>query len=71
MITKPIRLAASSPDRKSWLNPGYQVAFRMGAVNSCPACGRRHWYIGAVMAECAFCECALPIVHQRIYEPVN
>ena len=27
----------------------------------CPGCGRGHWYIGRIMAECAFCGTALPL----------
>jgi hypothetical protein len=40
---------------------GYNVVYRTGEVNHCPGCGRTHWYIGRVMAECAFCTTALPL----------
>jgi hypothetical protein len=30
-------------------------------VNHCPGCGRTHWIIGRVSAECAFCATALPL----------
>ncbi len=40
---------------------GYHIAYRDGETNHCPGCGRTHWYIGRVMAECAFCATALPL----------
>ena len=30
-------------------------------VNHCPGCGRSHWYIGRLSAECGFCGTALPL----------
>lgn len=41
---------------------GYHIFYRDGEANHCPGCGRTHWYIGRVMAECAFCATALPLV---------
>lgn len=41
---------------------GYQVLYRRDEVNHCPSCGRTHWYVGRVSAECAFCSTALPLV---------
>lgn len=38
---------------------GYHAAYREDAVNHCPGCGRTHWIIGRVSAECAFCSTAL------------
>ena len=40
---------------------GYQVIYREREVNHCPGCGRTHWIIGRVSAECAFCATALPL----------
>jgi hypothetical protein len=40
---------------------GYHVAYREDQVNHCPGCGRSHWYIGRLSAECAFCGTALPL----------
>jgi hypothetical protein len=40
---------------------GYHVAYREHEVNHCPGCGRSHWLIGRLMAECAFCATALPL----------
>lgn len=41
---------------------GYSVAYRAGQTNFCPGCGRSHWYVGRVSAECGFCATALPLV---------
>jgi hypothetical protein len=40
---------------------GYHIPYRGGQTNHCPGCGRTHWYIGRMMAECAFCATALPL----------
>ena len=40
---------------------GYHVSYRDGEVNRCPGCGRSHWHIGRLSAECAFCGTALPL----------
>ena len=41
---------------------GYNVLYRSGQSNHCPSCGRTHWYVGRVSAECAFCATALPLM---------
>jgi hypothetical protein len=40
---------------------GYHIMYREHETNHCPGCGRTHWLIGRTMAECAFCETALPL----------
>lgn len=40
---------------------GYHAVYRENAVNHCPGCGRTHWYLGRLLAECAFCGTALPL----------
>lgn len=40
---------------------GYHAVYREHEVNHCPGCGRTHWLIGRVSAECAFCSTALPL----------
>ena len=37
---------------------GYHAVYREDAVNHCPGCGRTHWHIGRILAECAFCSSA-------------
>lgn len=40
---------------------GYHQVYREHEVNHCPGCGRTHWLIGRLLAECAFCATALPL----------
>ena len=40
---------------------GNHAAYRDNEINHCPGCGRTHWYIGRVTAECAFCATSLPL----------
>ncbi|NJC06721.1 hypothetical protein GGQ97_002514 [Sphingomonas kaistensis] len=40
---------------------GYHAVYRENAVNHCPGCGRTHWLIGRMLAECGFCGTALPL----------
>ena len=40
---------------------GYHAVYREHDVNHCPGCGRTHWIIGRMSAECAFCATALPL----------
>jgi hypothetical protein len=40
---------------------GYHAVYREHEVNHCPGCGRTHWLIGRISAECAFCSTALPL----------
>ena len=40
---------------------GYHAVYRENEVNHCPGCGRTHWMIGRMSAECAFCTTALPL----------
>jgi hypothetical protein len=58
---------------------GYLVVYREDQVNHCPGCGRSHWHVGRVSAECGFCGTALPLaeattrgwaVHSRNFRPV-
>ena len=39
---------------------GYHAVYRQQETNHCPGCGRTHWYLGRVSAECGFCATALP-----------
>lgn len=45
---------------------GYAVTYREAEVNHCPGCGRSHWYIGRMLAECGFCATAIPLSEGRI-----
>lgn len=50
--------------RRGGYNPalrGYHAVYRENEVNHCPGCSRTHWYLGRMLAECAFCGTALPL----------
>ena len=40
---------------------GYYAVYRPDMVNHCPGCGRSHWLVGRLLAECGFCHTALPL----------
>jgi hypothetical protein len=40
---------------------GYHVSYRLHETNHCPGCGRTHWYVGRLSAECAFCGTAVEL----------
>jgi hypothetical protein len=44
---------------------GHHIVYRANAENHCPGCGRSHWYIGRVSAECGFCGTAVPLAEAR------
>jgi hypothetical protein len=62
--TKVILMASMFNPRREAFNPatrGYHAVYRPNAVNHCPGCGRSHWLIGRLLAECGFCATALPL----------
>ena len=40
---------------------GYRIAYRMHETNHCPGCGKSHWLMGRMTAECAYCGTAIPL----------
>ena len=48
---------------------GFHIVYRLDAVNHCPGCGRTHWYIGRLSAECGFCATAIPLVEPGTLGP--
>ena len=44
---------------------GHHIVYRANADNHCPGCGRSHWYIGRISAECGFCGTAVPLAEAR------
>lgn len=40
---------------------GYRIAYHQQEANHCPGCGKSHWMIGRMTAECAYCGTALPL----------
>lgn len=56
-------LAPTTPQKASG-DPflrGYHIMYRINEHNHCPGCGRSHWIVGRLLAECAFCGTALPL----------
>lgn len=47
---------------------GYHIVYHESQVNHCPGCGRTHWHVGRIMAECAFCATALPLESTHFVE---
>ena len=45
---------------------GFHAVYRRDEVNRCPACGRTHWYVGRLSAECGFCGTALALAETGI-----
>ena len=63
MVSKESTMLSSIESRRAPFNPnarGYHAVYHEGEVNHCPGCGRTHWLIGRLSAECAFCSTALP-----------
>jgi len=48
------------------LRRGYMVNYRPDEVNYCPGCGRSHWYVGRLSAECGFCGTAVPLTDSML-----
>src|SRR5688500_15933820 len=44
---------------------GHHIIYRANAENHCPGCGRSHWHIGRITAECGFCGTAVPLAEAR------
>lgn len=40
---------------------GYHIEYRGDGTDRCPGCGRQHFHIGRMSAECAFCQTAMSI----------
>lgn len=36
----------------------FGLAYRSGM--DCPGCGKSHWYVGRITAQCAFCAFVIP-----------
>jgi len=47
---------------------GHHIVYRVNEANHCPGCGRSHWYIGRVSAECGFCGTAVPLAETTRHE---
>lgn len=62
---------ASSSFPESLSRRGHHVVYRANSSNHCPGCGRSHWYVGRVTAECSFCGAAVPLAEARMEGPAT
>ena len=58
MLTNPVTSMRKTFDPAG---RGYHAVYHEHEVNHCPGCGRTHWFLGRMLAECAFCGTALPL----------
>jgi hypothetical protein len=49
---------------------GHHILYRANEANHCPGCGRSHWYIGRMSAECGFCGTAVPLAETARQEAI-
>src|SRR3954468_4538721 len=61
---------ASASFAASLAKRGHHIVYRINESNHCPGCGRSHWYIGRVSAECGFCGTAIPLAEARRDEAI-
>ncbi|MFL6735620.1 MAG: PilZ domain-containing protein [Sphingomonas sp.] len=47
---------------------GHHIVYRANEANHCPGCGRSHWYVGRISAECGFCGTAVPLAETARHE---
>jgi hypothetical protein len=50
---------------------GHHIVYRVNESNHCPGCGRSHWIIGRVTAECGFCGTAVPLAETSWQETTS
>lgn len=50
---------------------GHHIVYRANESNHCPGCGRSHWYIGRMSAECGFCGTAVPLAEASWHEAMH
>jgi hypothetical protein len=62
---------ASASFAASLAQRGHHIVYRANESNHCPGCGRSHWYIGRVSAECGFCGTAVPLAEARHDDTVS
>ena len=64
-----LNLVASNqlPAARIVASRGYHAVYRAGETNRCPGCGRSHWLVGRLLAECAFCQTALPLIEAGMH----
>ena len=56
MPVHSLEMAKNQPHQR-----GYQILYHQDIINKCPGCGKSHWHVGRMSAECAYCQTALPL----------
>ena len=46
---------------------GYRITYHRESENRCPACGKSHWFVGRISAQCAFCDTSLPFAENGMF----
>lgn len=46
---------------------GYRITYHRESDNRCPCCGKTHWLVGRISAQCAFCDTALPFAENGVH----
>jgi hypothetical protein len=71
IFKEPAMLRSIDAGREAYdpTSRGYHAVYRDGEINHCPGCGRTHWLIGRMLAECAFCATALPLKEVAMQSP--
>lgn len=49
---------------------GHHIVYRANEANHCPGCGRSHWYVGRMSAECGFCGTAVPLAETARHDAI-
>jgi uncharacterized protein (DUF983 family) len=58
-MLRPIQGSRSFPHDPA--RRGFLLLYHPGETNRCPGCGRSHWHVGRISAECGFCGTALAL----------
>jgi hypothetical protein len=60
-MLRTIETSVGKPFAHDPARRGFLPVFHPGELNRCPGCGRSHWYVGRVSAECGFCGTAIAL----------
>jgi hypothetical protein len=58
-MAKVFGFTIARPEQRGYWCGTYDIAH---SPKQCPGCGRHQWIIGRLLAECAFCSTAVPLV---------
>lgn len=62
-MTDPVSIQRPLPAFVALLGDRGEISlYYSGEHNRCPSCGQTQWFVGRMVATCARCDAALPIV---------